>query len=51
MDGELYYNVPMKGPLAIVIGNEGRGIRPLVRGECDYIASIPLYGEIESLNA
>jgi 23S rRNA (guanosine2251-2'-O)-methyltransferase len=37
--------------LAIVIGSEGRGIRPLVKKKCDFLASIPLYGEITSLNA
>lgn len=39
------------GPLAIVIGNEGKGIRRLVKEKCDVLVKIPLYGKIESLNA
>jgi 23S rRNA (guanosine2251-2'-O)-methyltransferase len=38
-------------PLAIVVGNEGKGIRQLVREKCDFLASIRLYGKVESLNA
>ncbi|MHC1740830.1 MAG: 23S rRNA (guanosine(2251)-2'-O)-methyltransferase RlmB [Anaerolineaceae bacterium] len=43
--------VPMKGPIALVVGNEGEGMRQLVRESCDFIASIPMKGKIESLNA
>jgi len=39
------------GPLAIVVGNEGKGIRRLVKEKCDFIVKIPMYGKIESLNA
>lgn len=39
------------GPLAIVVGNEGKGIRRLVKEKCDFLVKIPLYGRIESLNA
>ena len=39
------------GPLAIVIGNEGKGIRRLVKEKCDFLVSIPMHGKIESLNA
>ncbi len=44
---EIEYNMP----LAIVIGNEGKGIRQLVREKCAFLVSIPLYGKVESLNA
>ncbi len=43
--------VQLKGPLALVVGNEGEGMRPLVRSSCDQIASLPMRGKIESLNA
>lgn len=39
------------GPLAIVVGNEGKGIRKLVKEKCDFLVKIPMYGKIESLNA
>lgn len=52
MEGDrLYYEADYKGPLAIVVGNEGRGIRRLVKEKCDFLVRIPLYGKIESLNA
>ena len=52
MDGDrLYYEADYKGPIAIVVGNEGRGIRRLVKEKCDFLVKIPLYGKIESLNA
>jgi len=41
----------LRGDLAIVIGEEGRGLSPLVRRECDFLVSIPMYGRIASLNA
>jgi 23S rRNA (guanosine2251-2'-O)-methyltransferase len=37
--------------LAVVIGGEGKGIRPLVKKQCDFLVSIPMRGEVESLNA
>ncbi|MBI3585708.1 MAG: 23S rRNA (guanosine(2251)-2'-O)-methyltransferase RlmB [Ignavibacteriales bacterium] len=52
MSGDkMYYEANLEGPLAIVIGNEGKGIRRLVREKCDYLVTIPMYGKIESLNA
>lgn len=52
MSGDkMYYEANLEGPLAIVIGNEGKGIRRLVREKCDFLVTIPLYGKIESLNA
>ena len=51
MDGELMYNVDLKGSLAIVIGNEGEGVSRNVKEKCDFIVKIPMKGEITSLNA
>ena len=51
MDGETYYDADLKGPIAIVIGNEGRGVGRLVKEKCDFVLSIPMYGRINSLNA
>lgn len=51
MDGEEMYNIDLKGSLGIVIGSEGEGISRLVREKCDFIASIPMNGQINSLNA
>lgn len=45
------YNADLDRDLALVIGSEGRGIRRLVRESCDFCVSIPMYGEISSLNA
>jgi 23S rRNA (guanosine2251-2'-O)-methyltransferase len=50
--GEKFYTELDYGtPVALVVGNEGKGIRRLVREHCDYIVKIPLYGHIDSLNA
>jgi 23S rRNA (guanosine2251-2'-O)-methyltransferase len=46
-----YTEVEYDMPLAIVVGNEGKGIRQLVREKCDFLVNIPLYGKVESLNA
>lgn len=46
-----YFEADYRGPIAVVVGNEGRGIRRLVRERCDFLVKIPLYGTIESLNA
>lgn len=51
MDGEEMYNVDLKGPLGIVIGSEGDGVGRLVKEKCDFIARIPMAGQINSLNA
>ena len=46
-----YYNQDLTGPLAIVIGNEGKGISEKVKKNCDFLVKIPMKGKIESLNA
>lgn len=51
MDGELMYKVDLKGAIGLVIGNEGEGVSRLVREKCDFRASIPMKGKIDSLNA
>ena len=51
MDGDVMYRVNMKGPIGLVIGNEGEGVGRLVKENCDMTASIPMKGDIESLNA
>lgn len=51
MGGELMYRMNLKGPIGLVIGNEGSGVSKLVRERCDMIASIPMRGDIDSLNA
>lgn len=51
MDGEAYYRSNLTGPVALVIGSEGNGISRLVKENCDIIISIPMNGEINSLNA
>jgi len=43
--------VPLTGPLVLVVGNEGEGMRQLVRESCDFLMSLPMRGKIESLNA
>jgi 23S rRNA (guanosine2251-2'-O)-methyltransferase len=48
---KVYFHHDYTGPLAIVIGNEGKGIRRLVKEKCDFLLRIPMYGKIESLNA
>lgn len=51
MGGENYKNVNFDGAAALVIGNEGKGISPLIAKQCDVIVSIPMKGRINSLNA
>lgn len=51
MGGETMYNLNLKGSIGLVIGNEGSGVSRLVKEKCDYIASIPMKGDIDSLNA
>lgn len=50
MDGSVYYETDLKGPIAIVLGNEGNGISRLVEEKCDFRLSIPLYGQVSSMN-
>ena len=45
------YQLNLKGPIGLVIGNEGSGVGRLVKEKCDMIASIPMKGDIDSLNA
>ena len=51
MGGELMYRLNLKGPIGLVIGNEGDGVSRLVKEKCDMTASIPMKGDIDSLNA
>lgn len=51
MDGEIMYNLKLTGAIGLVIGNEGEGVSRLVKEKCDFIASIPMKGDIDSLNA
>jgi 23S rRNA (guanosine2251-2'-O)-methyltransferase len=45
------HDSPLQGALAVVVGNEGEGIRPLVKSKCDFLLRLPMQGQIESLNA
>lgn len=49
--GRLVYAVDLRGPLALVIGAEGQGLRPLVQSRCDFLVRIPISGRVASLNA
>lgn len=51
MEGESMYKLDLTGPMGLVIGNEGEGVSRLVRENCDFVASIPMFGDIDSLNA
>lgn len=51
MGGTTMYDLDLKGPIGLVIGNEGEGVSALVKKNCDFIASIPMKGDIDSLNA
>lgn len=51
MEGTLMYQTNLKGPIGLVIGNEGEGVGRLVKEKCDFAASIPMKGDIDSLNA
>ena len=51
MEGETMYRMNLKGPIGLVIGSEGSGVSRLVKENCDMIASIPMKGDIDSLNA
>ena len=51
MGGKMMYDLNLKGPVGLVIGNEGDGVSRLVKENCDFVASIPMKGVIDSLNA
>ena len=51
MGGTTMYDLDLKGPIGLVIGNEGEGVGRLVKEKCDFVASIPMKGDIDSLNA
>lgn len=51
MGGELMYQLNLTGPIGLVVGNEGDGVGKLIRESCDMTASIPMKGNIDSLNA
>ena len=51
MDGQNIYKAPLSGPLAIVIGSEGQGMRQLVASQCDFTVAIPMKGKLQSVNA
>ncbi len=51
MDGESMYKLDLTGPIGVVIGSEGDGVSRLVREKCDFSAAIPMFGDIDSLNA
>lgn len=51
MSGETMYSLDLKGAIGLVVGNEGDGVSRLVKENCDFVASIPMKGDIDSLNA
>lgn len=51
MDGDSMYSLDLTGPMGLVIGGEGDGVSRLVRESCDFVAAIPMHGDIDSLNA
>ncbi len=51
MKGLDYFDTDLKGPLGIIIGSEGDGVSRLVKENCDFTVSVPMYGKIDSLNA
>lgn len=51
MGGTAMYDLDLKGAIGLVIGNEGKGVSRLVKEKCDFVASIPMFGDIDSLNA
>ena len=51
MDGTAMYDLDLRGPIGLVIGSEGDGVGKLVKENCDFVASIPMKGDIDSLNA
>lgn len=51
MQGSVMYDLNLRGPIGLVVGNEGSGVSKLVKEKCDYLAAIPMQGDIDSLNA
>lgn len=51
MDGEVMYDVNLTGAIGLVIGKEGKGVSRLVKEACDFVVKIPMFGQIDSLNA
>lgn len=51
MDGQVMYDLDLKGAIGLVVGNEGEGVGRLVKEKCDFVATIPMKGDIDSLNA
>lgn len=51
MEGESMYRLNLKGPIGMIVGSEGEGVGRLVKETCDFVASIPMKGDIDSLNA
>ena len=51
MKGTKMYDLDLKGPIGLVIGNEGEGVGHLIKEKCDFTAAIPMKGDIDSLNA
>lgn len=51
MEGEIMYRQDLTGPIGLVIGNEGEGVSKLIKENCDFATSIPMKGDIDSLNA
>ena len=50
MDGTTMYELDLTGPIGLVVGSEGEGVGRLVKEKCDFVASIPMKGDIDSLN-
>lgn len=51
MDGTTMYDLDLTGAIGLVIGNEGKGVSRLVKEKCDFVALVPMFGDIDSLNA
>ncbi len=51
MNGQEYFDAPLDGAIAVVIGNEGSGVGRLIKKKCDFSVKIPMFGKISSLNA
>ena len=51
MGGEVMYRMNLKGPIGLVVGNEGEGVGRLVKENCDFLVRIPMLGQVQSLNA